>query len=95
MKFHLASIPLGWAWLIPAFHLPEDGGGLNRVHTLSFPRSQIDFAVGPGSAIEKILVRMEEVADVGEAPARLLSDGEEVEQGVDDTKGEKVKEDGE
>jgi phosphatidylinositol-3,4,5-trisphosphate 3-phosphatase/dual-specificity protein phosphatase PTEN len=95
MKLHLASVPLGWAWFIPAFHLPNIGDSQSRVHTLSFPKSQIDFAIGPGSAIERVLVRLEDVVDNHEAPAPLLSDREEKQAGVRDAEGEKVKEDGE
>ncbi|ODO08539.1 hypothetical protein L198_00269 [Cryptococcus wingfieldii CBS 7118] len=94
LKFHLANLPLGWAWLIPAFHLPEASAGSQRVHTLTFPHSQLDFAVGPGAALQKVLVRLEEVAEGEEgAPARLLDDEEERREGVDDgEKEDKVKE---
>ena len=99
LKFHLASLPLGWAWFIPAFHLPEplpstEGG--SRTHTLHFDRTQIDFALGPGASLRKVLVRLEEVpVDEVSEPARLLSDQEEKAEGVEDQSGEKVKEDGE
>jgi phosphatidylinositol-3,4,5-trisphosphate 3-phosphatase/dual-specificity protein phosphatase PTEN len=60
MRFRLASVPLGWATLIPAFHLPEplpstSTPPIKRIYTLHFPRSQIDFAIGPGAAIHQIL----------------------------------------
>ncbi|WVR04807.1 hypothetical protein IAU60_001819 [Kwoniella sp. DSM 27419] len=95
MKFHLASVPLGWAWMIPAFHLPEprstaaSASDDPRTHALYFPRSQIDFAIGPGHAIHEILVRLEEVSeeDQGET-AKLMSEQEERQEGVDDTRGE-------
>ena len=84
MKFHLASVPLGWAWLIPAFHLPEPHPVTQRVHTLHFPRSQVDFAIGPGAAIHDILVRLEEVQEQEVAPtARQLSDDEEWRVGLE------------
>ncbi|OCF33832.1 hypothetical protein I317_01324 [Kwoniella heveanensis CBS 569] len=100
MKFHLASIPLGWAWMIPAFHLPEppaDGGSSDkRTHTLYFPRSQVDFPLGPGQSIHQIVVRLEEVPEGDkEQTARLMTDEEERKEGVEDDKGERVKEDGE
>ena len=71
LRFHLGSVPLGWAWFIPAFHLPEtlaqdSKPPTRRIHTLHFPRSQIDFAIGPGAAIHEILVRLEEVAEQAE-----------------------------
>lgn len=78
LKFHLASLPLGWAWLIPAFHLREPTPPTVRTHTLRFPRSQIDFPLGPGQAIEEIEVKIEEVSTEDPAtPARLFSDEEE------------------
>ncbi|WVQ79850.1 hypothetical protein IAT38_001950 [Cryptococcus sp. DSM 104549] len=108
LKFHLGSMPLGWAWLIPAFHLPEPAVSSSasssgttsttgpRTHTLYFPRSQVDFPLGPGAALYQVLVRLEEVAEGDEAaPTKLMSEEEEKEEGVDDTKGEKVKEEGE
>ncbi|OXH25658.1 hypothetical protein J008_05310 [Cryptococcus neoformans] len=112
LKFHLGNLPLGWTWLIPAFHLPEPSsspsseaeggaGAAKRVHTLSFPRSQVDFPLGPGVALHQILVRFEEVAEdrVGgadEIPPRLMNDEEEKREGVeDDSKEDKVREEGE
>ncbi|KAK8847604.1 hypothetical protein IAR55_005463 [Kwoniella newhampshirensis] len=100
LKFHLASVPLGWTWLIPAFHLPEPrtttAEQTSRIHTLHFPRSQIDFPLGPGQAIHQVLVRLEEVPDdEKEGTARLMDEDEEREEGLDETRGEKVKEDGE
>ncbi|KAI9636172.1 uncharacterized protein MKK02DRAFT_27644 [Dioszegia hungarica] len=94
MKFHLGSLPLGWAWMIPAFHLPEPVHA--QTHTLRFPKSQIDFAIGPGAAIHHIDVCVEEVPkEQGASTAPLMSEREEEEAGMDDGKGEKVKEDGE
>ncbi|WRT64569.1 uncharacterized protein IL334_001501 [Kwoniella shivajii] len=102
LKFHLASVPLGWTWLIPAFHLPEPPSRSSfeppqkRTHTLHFPRSQIDFPLGPGQSIHEILVRLEEVPEEDrEATARLMSDEEEKKEGVDETNRELVKEEGE
>ena len=101
LRFHLASIPLGWAWLIPAFHLPEpvpsdSRPATKRIHTLHFPRSQIDFAIGPGAAIHEILVRLEEVSVDEEAgTARVLGVKEEIKLGMEDRRGEgSVREDG-
>ncbi|WWC68147.1 uncharacterized protein I206_102070 [Kwoniella pini CBS 10737] len=103
LKFHLASVPLGWTWLIPSFHLPEPpiksfNETINqlRTHTLNFPKSQIDFPLGPGQAIHQILVKLEEVPEnEKEETAKLMSDEEERKEGVDETKGDKVIEDGE
>ncbi|WVN87265.1 uncharacterized protein L203_102442 [Cryptococcus depauperatus CBS 7841] len=94
LKFHLGNLPLGWAWLIPAFHLPEPAPP-TRIHTLTFPRSQVDFPVGPGVALHKVLVRLQDVSeDDPELPAQLMSEEEEKKEGVeDDNKEEKVKED--
>jgi phosphatidylinositol-3,4,5-trisphosphate 3-phosphatase/dual-specificity protein phosphatase PTEN len=93
LKLHLGSFPLGWLWLIPAFHLPEHGGGK---HTITFTRSQVDFAIGPGQAIHKVVLELEAV---GQQDARetthLMSDTEEKETGYEDKRGEAVKEDGE
>ncbi len=94
MKFHLGSIPLAWAWMIPAFHLPEPTSP--RSHTLRFPKSQIDFALGLGTSIDHIDVCMEELAkedDTQTAP--LLNEQQEEEAGLDDGKHERVREDGE
>jgi phosphatidylinositol-3,4,5-trisphosphate 3-phosphatase/dual-specificity protein phosphatase PTEN len=94
LKLHLSSLPLGWLWLIPAFHLPEPTG--TGTHTLQFPKSQIDFALGPGAAIQEVLIEFDEIAEgQGEGPSRLLSEREEKEEGVEDGKGEKVLEAGE
>lgn len=89
IKFHLGSLPLGWAWLIPAFHLQEPIPPTNRTHTLKFPRSQIDFPLGPGQAVEEIFIQLEEMSsrEPGQ-PARLLSDHEEQQEGLDDQRGE-------
>lgn len=94
MKLHLASLPLGWAWLIPAFHIPEPSGP-SRTHTLRFPRSQIDFAIGPGHAIDSVILRLQDVPDAEATDvARVLSPGEEKAEGLEDQRGERVKEDG-
>lgn len=89
LKFHLGALPLGWTWLIPSFHLREPAPPTTRTHTLRFPRSQLDFPLGPGQAIEEIVIRLEEVTsrDPG-SPVRLLSDEEERRQGLNDTVGE-------
>lgn len=59
------------------------------MHTLHFPRSQIDFAIGPGAAIREILIRLEEVAeDESSDTARLLSLEEERKKGMEDKRGE-------
>lgn len=51
---------------------------------MRFPRSQIDFPLGPGQALEEIHVKLEEVAsDDPGTPTRLLSDDEEKKQGLD------------
>lgn len=89
IKFHLGSLPLGWAWFIPAFHLPEPIPPTKRTHTLRFPRSQIDFPLGPGQAVEEIVIRLEEIPSSEPAsPAPLLSDQEEKQEGLDDRRGE-------
>lgn len=109
LKFHLGNLPLGWTWLIPAFHLPEPSssnseggeGAVKRVHTLSFPRSQVDFPLGPGAALHQVLIRLEEVTEdrMGEddeVPARLMNDEEEEREGIEnDSKEDKVREEGE
>jgi hypothetical protein len=89
VKFHLGSLPLGWAWFIPAFHLPEPIPPTTRTHTLRFPRSQIDFPLGPGQAVEEIVIKLEEIPMTDAAsPAPLLSDQAEKEEGLDDRRGE-------
>ena len=90
LKFHLASLPLGWAWLIPAFHLPEPTHPA-RSHTMVFPKSQIDFPLGPGQAIDHVEVTIAEMEDDAE-PARLFTDEEEDRVGVNDREGENVRE---
>lgn len=95
LKFHLGNLPLGWAWLIPAFHLREPTPPTTRTHTLRFPRSQLDFPLGPGQAVEEILVRLEEVPDSAtDTPARLFTDSEERQHGLDDTRHEDGRLDG-
>ncbi|RXK39199.1 hypothetical protein M231_03556 [Tremella mesenterica] len=100
LKFHLASLPLGWTWFIPAFHLPEPVPSTKtpikqKVHTLHFDRSQIDFAIGPGASLRSVEVKLEEVpVDDMSEPARLLNDEEERAEGVDE-RVEHVREDGE
>jgi phosphatidylinositol-3,4,5-trisphosphate 3-phosphatase/dual-specificity protein phosphatase PTEN len=89
LKFHLGSLPLGWTWLIPAFHLKEPVPPTNRTHSLRFPRSQIDFPLGPGQAVEEIIIKLEEMSqDEPGPPAPLLSDHEEKREGLDDQQGE-------
>ncbi|BEJ07147.1 hypothetical protein CcaverHIS641_0404160 [Cutaneotrichosporon cavernicola] len=60
LKLHLGSLPLGWAWLIPAFHLPEPATPGNIV-VFDVPRSQLDFPLGPGAAVKRVIIRLEEV----------------------------------
>ena len=118
LKLHLGSLPLGWLWLIPAFHLAEepefqnppsvstetatqndpsaaaanDPSGASRsprrIHTLTIPRSQVDFPVGPGQALHSVLIRFEDLPTHGGSPARLMSEEEEKESGMRDTTGE-------
>lgn len=89
LKFHLGSLPLGWAWIIPSFHLREPTPPTNRTHTLRFPKSQLDFPLGPGQAVQEIVIKLEEVpAEDPGSPARLLSEEEERREGLDDTGGE-------
>lgn len=89
IKFHLGSLPLGWAWFIPAFHLPEPIPTTTRTHTLRFPRTQIDFPLGPGQAVQEIVIKLEEIPVTDAAPlAPLLSDQEEKREGLDDQRGE-------
>jgi phosphatidylinositol-3,4,5-trisphosphate 3-phosphatase/dual-specificity protein phosphatase PTEN len=92
LKLHLSSLPLGWAWLIPAFHLPEPSEP-GRRHTLVFPRSQIDFAIGPGAAIIDVAVELEEMDDPAAQPAMQLSEQQEKAAGLDEK--DRVKEEGE
>lgn len=51
---------MGWAWFIPAFHLGEPSGG-GQAFTFDVPRSQLDFPLGPGSAVKRVILRLEEV----------------------------------
>ena len=92
-------MPLGWAWIIPAFHLPEPPNRTHlagRVHSLNFSRTQIDFPLGPGASIHQVIIRLEEVADGDERDtAKLLSHEEERLAGMEDRTGEDVKEEGE
>ncbi len=79
---------MGWLWIIPAFHLPEpvrtDPSPANeRVFTLCFPRSQLDFPLGPGSAVHHVLVKLEEITHpVSEGTATLMSKAEEEQVGI-------------
>lgn len=94
IKLHLSSLPLGWAWFIPAFHLPEPSTPGKR-HVLLFPHSQIDFAVGPGAAIVDVAVELEEISKDAEGaePAHQLSEQQERQAGLDEK--DRVKEEGE
>jgi phosphatidylinositol-3,4,5-trisphosphate 3-phosphatase/dual-specificity protein phosphatase PTEN len=85
---------MGWAWLIPAFHLPEplpvsSTPDPKRTHSLHFSRSQIDFALGAGALIEEMIVRLEEVPQDEEGSPF------QAEQAEEDEAEEQVKEDGE
>ena len=94
MKLHLASLPLGWLWIIPAFHLPEANSPTKRVHNLTFDRSQLDFPIGPGTAVHQVIIQLEEVTtDDDRSTAKLLSAEEEERSGFADRGGEQVKED--
>ena len=94
IKLHLSSLPLGWAWLIPAFHLPEPTPHTTpRKHVLVFPKSQIDFTIGPGAGVKEMQVELEELPD-GEKPpaAALMSDQQEQAIGMKDEDKEHVAE---
>ena len=66
------------------------------MHTLTFSRSQLDFAIGPGTAVHKVMIQLEEVYEHDErSTARLLTSEEEVKAGFADHEGEQVREDGE
>lgn len=99
MKFHLSALPLGWAWIVPGFHLPEVDGKASSdptTHMLSFSRKQIDFPLGPGQAVHTVLLRLKQVLDTESSTlAPLLSEREERRKGLDDSRGEEVREDGE
>jgi len=99
LKLHLSSLPLGWLWIIPAFHLPEGQSSvesINRLHTLRFVRSQLDFALGPGTAVHQVIVQLEEIPmHDARSTARLMDSEEEVLAGFADRTGEHVIEDGE
>jgi phosphatidylinositol-3,4,5-trisphosphate 3-phosphatase/dual-specificity protein phosphatase PTEN len=99
LKLHLSSLPLGWLWIIPAFHLPEgesSSESTTRLHTLRFSHSQLDFAIGPGAAVHQVIVQLEEIPTHDErSTARLMSAEEEERAGFADREGEHVKEDGE
>jgi len=99
LKLHLSSLPMGWLWLIPAFHLPEPSSGTTtgtRIHTLRFARSQLDFALGPGTAIHQVIIQLEEIPTHDDrSTARLMTSEEEVHTGYADHDGETVREDGE
>ena len=84
IKLHLSSLPLGWAWLIPAFHLPEPTPhGHARKHVLMFPKSQVDFTIGPGAAIKEMQVELEELPDEDKPDAApLMSEQQERETGM-------------
>lgn len=60
LKLHLGSLPMGWAWFIPAFHLAEPATPGNNV-AYDVPRSQLDFPLGPGAAVKRVIMRLEEV----------------------------------
>lgn len=51
---------MGWAWFIPAFHLAEPSGAGGTV-SFDIPRSQLDFPLGPGAAVKRVIMRLEEV----------------------------------
>jgi phosphatidylinositol-3,4,5-trisphosphate 3-phosphatase/dual-specificity protein phosphatase PTEN len=60
LKLHLGSLPMGWAWFIPAFHLAEPSS-VGNVVAFDVPRSQLDFPLGPGSAVQRVIMRFEEM----------------------------------
>jgi phosphatidylinositol-3,4,5-trisphosphate 3-phosphatase/dual-specificity protein phosphatase PTEN len=81
IKLHLSSLPLGWAWLIPAFHLPEPTPQTQpRRHVLVFPKSQIDFTIGPGAAIKEMQVELEELPNDDKPPAAPLISAQQEEE---------------
>lgn len=51
---------MGWAWFIPAFHLAEPSEA-GKVVVFDVPRSQLDFPLGPGAAVKRVIMRLEEV----------------------------------
>ncbi|TXT12387.1 uncharacterized protein COLE_02797 [Cutaneotrichosporon oleaginosum] len=64
IKLHLGSLPMGWAWFIPAFHLAEPASP-GSITAFDVPRSQLDFPLGPGAAVKRVIMRLEEVNTVG------------------------------
>lgn len=60
IKLHLGNLPMGWAWFIPAFHMAEPSAAGEFV-TLDVPRSQLDFPLGPGQAVKRVLMRFEKM----------------------------------
>lgn len=91
LKLHLGSLPLGWLWIIPAFHLSDRAG----IQTVTFVRSQVDFPLGPGRTINKVVVQLSNVSkNDPRQTTRLMTDTEEEETGFEDRKGESVQEEG-
>lgn len=55
---------MGWIWFIPTFYLPHpttsgDQEILQKRHTITFTKKEIDFAIGAGSALVDVTVEME------------------------------------
>jgi phosphatidylinositol-3,4,5-trisphosphate 3-phosphatase/dual-specificity protein phosphatase PTEN len=59
---------------------------------MTFPKSQVDFTLGPGAAVHKVIVRLEDVAEGqgGSSPAPLYTDDQEKKEGLNDEKAEKL-----
>lgn len=90
LKLHLGSLPLGWLWVIPAFHLSD----AHEPHSITFTRSQLDFPLGPGRSVHKVIVELASV-ESDDSPTRLMTEAEEQATGYDDHHGEAFREDGE
>ncbi|KXN85563.1 Phosphatidylinositol 3,4,5-trisphosphate 3-phosphatase and dual-specificity protein phosphatase PTEN [Leucoagaricus sp. SymC.cos] len=71
IKLYMGQVFMGWAWLIPTFHMPQsssstqNGNGNENEQTrttLRLTRKEIDFPIGLGTGIVDVEISMEWVA---------------------------------
>ncbi|TFK77365.1 hypothetical protein BDN72DRAFT_830526 [Pluteus cervinus] len=59
MKLYMGTIFMGWAWFIPAFHIPAYSEGSTEVTRMRLSREDLDFPLGIGSDIIEVEIALE------------------------------------
>lgn len=61
-KIYLGKVFMAWFWVIPAFHLPPPtAANAYEPFTLTLAKSDLDFAIGLGSALIEVKVTLQRI----------------------------------